>query len=240
MRSSNAQRAAGPPMFSRLLRRRRVRHNAGVSVLPSIEAYAQWAASYPPHAHNALMQAEQMALLALLPPLAGLRVLDLACGTGRYTRLAQARGAQVIGLDNSAAMLNVGALPLSALATAEALPLATGSIDGVICALALGHLPSLFAPLAEIGRVLRPGGWALLSDFHPYLVWAGAQRTFTAPDGRTYAVEHHLHSWSDYLAAASAAGLIFEAAAEPALEDVAAPAPPVALIVRLRKPLRIP
>ncbi len=225
-------------MFSRFLRRRRARSGISAPVLPSLEAYARWAASYPPHAHNALMQAEQTALLALLPPIEGLRVLDLACGTGRYARLAQARGAQVIGLDNSAAMLKAGALPLSALASAEALPLATGSIDGVICALALGHLPSLAAPLAEIGRVLRPGGWALLSDFHPYMVLAGAARTFTAPDGRTYAVEHYLHSWSDYVAAATAAGLLFEAAAEPTLEESAVLVPPVVLIVRLRKPLR--
>ncbi|MFQ3566690.1 MAG: class I SAM-dependent methyltransferase [Aggregatilineales bacterium] len=225
-------------MFSRLLRRRRARSSVGVPVLPSLEAYALWAATYPPHAHNALMQAEQTALLALLPSLERLRVLDLACGTGRYARLAEARGAQVIGLDNSAAMLKASALSLSALATVQALPLATGSIDGVICALALGHLPSLIVPLAEISRVLRPGGWALLSDFHPYMVLAGAERTFTAPDGRTYAVEHHLHLWSDYLAAASAAGLLFEAAAEPALDSSATSAPPVVLVVRLRKPLR--
>lgn len=227
-------------MFSRLFRRSRARSGASAPILPSQQAYALWAASYPPHAHNALMRAEETALLALLPPLEGLRVLDLACGTGRYARLAQARGAQVIGLDNSAAMLRAGALPLSVLASVEALPLATGSIDGVICALALGHLPSLVDPLAEISRVLRPGGWALLSDFHPYMVLAGAKRTFTAPDGRTYAVEHYLHSWSDYLAAATAAGLLFEAAAEPALDGSAETAPPVVLVVRLHKPLGAP
>jgi malonyl-CoA O-methyltransferase len=186
--------------------------------LSSLRAYDKWAKAYPPDAHNALMQAEQAAMLDLLPSLAGQVVLDLACGTGRYARLALERGASLaVGLDNSPAMLRANALPLRALATTEALPLPNGSWDGVICGLALGHLPHLEASLREIARVLKPGGWALISDFHPFIFLNGQRRTFTAPDGSTYAVEHYAHLYADYHRAAAAAGLRVDALAEPRL-----------------------
>ena len=70
-------------------------------------AYALWAASYPPHAHNPLMQAEERAMLALLPAdLRGRAVLDAGCGSGRYLLHALRRNARrVLGVDLSAEML---------------------------------------------------------------------------------------------------------------------------------------
>ncbi|MBL8163790.1 MAG: class I SAM-dependent methyltransferase [Anaerolineae bacterium] len=188
------------------------------TTLSSLSAYDKWAAAYPPDAHNALMQAEQAALLNLLPPLAGKTVLDLACGTGRYALLALERGATfALGVDNSPAMLRANALPLRALATTEALPLRNASFDGIICGLALGHLPRLDTSLREIARILKPGGWALISDFHPFIFLNGQRRTFTAPDGSTYAVEHYAHLYADYHRAAAEAGLRVDAVAEPRL-----------------------
>ncbi|MBI5670334.1 MAG: class I SAM-dependent methyltransferase [Chloroflexi bacterium] len=199
-------------MIKRLLRR----FQPALSTLSSLDAYARWAVSYPPQAHNPLMQAEQAAMLDLLPPVAGAVVLDLAGGTGRYGLLARERGARlVIELDNSAAMLARNPLPCRALATAEALPLPDASLDGIVCALALGHLPRLMPALAEISRVLKSGGWALISDFHPLLYLSGGRRTFTTPDGQTYAVEHYPHLYSDYHQAARQANLVIDDVAEP-------------------------
>src|SRR3954468_19380131 len=59
-------------------------------------AYALWAASYPPHAHNPLMLAEERAMLALLPAdLRGRKVLDAAAAAGATcsTRCDATRGA---------------------------------------------------------------------------------------------------------------------------------------------------
>lgn len=199
---------------------RRLRHllraaPVRLRTLSSAEAYVLWAESYQPVAHNALMQAEQDAMLALMPDLTGRAVLDLACGTGRYSRLAAERGAQlVIGLDSSLAMLRVNTQPLRVLARAEAVPLPAAAVDAVICALALGHLPSPAPALAEVGRVLRVGGVALVSDFHPFAFLSGAQRTFTAASGAVYAVEHYPHLYSDYHRAARSAGLVIEAVTE--------------------------
>src|SRR5215216_2160507 len=70
-------------------------------------AYALWAASYPPYAHNPLMLAEERAMLALLPSdLRGRAVLDAGCGSGRYLLHALRRGARrVVGVDLSSEML---------------------------------------------------------------------------------------------------------------------------------------
>ena len=214
--------------------------------LPSLDAYARWAATYPPEAHNALMRAEEDALLALLPPLDGRIVLDAACGSWRYLRIALERGARcVIGTDNSWDMLHrVPAHPSArsmqhlVLSTLDSLPLADASIDVAICGLAIGHLPRIEQSFAELARVLVPGGCALVSDVHPFLFLGGAQRTFES-GGRTYAVEHTVHLYSVIHAAAAAVNLQVDALREPRLlpEDRTdrTPGAPVAIIYRLAK-----
>ncbi len=192
--------------------------------LSSLAAYDLWAANYPPEAHNPLMQAEQAAMLELMPSLAGRVVLDAASGTGRYALIARERGAaRVLALDNSMAMLVANPLPSRVLATSEALPLAAASVDVVICALALGHLPRLQPSLSEIARVLKPGGVALVSDVHPLIALGGGQRTFHAADGAVFAVEHHTHLFSHYHQAGTAAGLVMDAVREPVLSGGASP-----------------
>jgi malonyl-CoA O-methyltransferase len=68
-------------------------------------AYALWAETYPPYAHNALMALEQRTVLSLLPNLAGRTVIDAGCGSGRYLQELRALGAAPIGLDLSEPML---------------------------------------------------------------------------------------------------------------------------------------
>lgn len=210
--------------------------------LSSLDAYARWAESYPPQAHNALMRAEEAAVLSLLPDLRGQTILDLACGTGRYGLFAGQRGAgQVIAIDNSLPMLRGSSLAQRAQASSEAVPLESACIDGVICGLALGHLPSLHASFLEMARLLRSGGWAVISDVHPFIALNGAQRTFSA-QGKTFAVEHYPHLFSDYAAAASAAGLVIDTVLEPRLlpEDStgssAGSSVPVVIVYLFRKP----
>src|SRR5689334_14396834 len=112
--------------------------------MSSLAAYSQWAATYAAHAHNPLMAIEQSAMLELLPLLKNKIVLDLACGTGRYGIIAQEQSAaQVLGLDNSFAMLQSAKIDNIGLSTTEAIPLASASVDVILCGLALGHLPSI-------------------------------------------------------------------------------------------------
>lgn len=218
------------------------RRKSPPELLKSVDAYARWAAAYPPVAHNVLMQAEETAMLALMPPLADQRILDLGTGSGRYARIAQTAGAaSVLGLDNSPAMLRHNRFALCLQSSMESLPLASQSVDGVLCGLAVGHIPSLTACYAEISRVLRPGGWALVSDFHPFAYLSGGRRTFQAADGQSYAVEHHLHLYENHHRAAQSAGLTIESVAEPRLPQSSSrsnlPASmAIVLVLKLQKP----
>jgi demethylmenaquinone methyltransferase/2-methoxy-6-polyprenyl-1,4-benzoquinol methylase len=91
----------------------------------------------------------------------GSRLVDLGAGTGDLVRLARRAGHQVVAIDLSWQMLATGRArePFTAAqADAEALPIADGSVDGVVSGFALRNLRDLGTALAEAARVLRPGG----------------------------------------------------------------------------------
>jgi len=92
----------------------------------------------------------------------GRRVLDLAAGTGKLTRLLVPTGAEVIAVEPIAAMraLITGAHTLEG--AAEAIPLADESVDAVTVAQAF-HWFREEEALREIQRVLRPGGGLALT-----------------------------------------------------------------------------
>jgi SAM-dependent methyltransferase len=102
-------------------------------------------------------------LRASLDPADGL-VLDLACGSGRWTRtLVRHLGdSRVVGLDLSVAMIDLIRAELPGLCvvrgTALQLPFADGSLAAVNCSNALQLLPDPRSVLREVGRGLRPGG----------------------------------------------------------------------------------
>lgn len=215
---------------------RRFLPTVSLKTLSSLDAYAQWAANYPPRAHNALMQVEEAAMRKLMPDLSGQVVLDLACGTGRYALLAQELGAkQVVGLDNSRAMLEANPHRQIALSSSEAIPMRGQSVNVVLCGLALGHLPSLKPTLAEISRILKSGGAALISDFHPFVFLSGGQRTFTSTDGLTYAVEHYAHLYADYHRASRESNLWIDDVIESSMEINNSTRTPIVITYRMCK-----
>ena len=193
-------------------------------------AYALWAPTYPPRAHNALMALEQQTVLSLLPDLAGLTVLDIGCGSGRYLRELRDRRAHAIGLDLSEPMLAKAREITRRIARANlcALPIDSTSVDVIVCALALGDVPNLEIALVEMARVLRPGGCVVYSVVHPVGATAGWSRTFEAK-GRLAAINGYWHSVEDHRQACTAAGLTITAWAEPQLSESGLP---VALVVR--------
>lgn len=102
----------------------------------------------------------ELALLrALLPP--GGPVLDLACGTGRISRLLRARGETVVGVDASwgmAAATRAAAGAPVVLGDAFRLPFADGRFAAVVALRLTFHYADLAALLREMARVVRPGG----------------------------------------------------------------------------------
>lgn len=125
-------------------------------------------------------------LVAELPRLPHPCCLDLACGTGDLSRLLAARypRGRIIGLDLTREMLALaiargGPACLSYLqGDMHALPLATASCDLVTGGYALRNAPDLERAVAEIARVLRPGGHAAFLDFAKAATPAGQHRQY--------------------------------------------------------------
>lgn len=104
------------------------------------------------------------------------RLLDVACGSGGPTlRIARATGCSVVGIDLhedavSTALAAAAEQDLSERATfrradaSRPLPFARGSFDAAICVDAINHLPDRARVLAELARVLEPGGHLLYAD----------------------------------------------------------------------------
>ena len=128
---------------------------------------------------------------------AGTKVIDVGCGAGRHSFEAYRRGADVIAFDQNASDLNdvdeilqamkdQGEVPASARAEAVKgdaldLPFADGTFDCVIASEILEHVPEDGRVIAELVRVLKPGGtlavtvprwlpervcWALSDEYH--------------------------------------------------------------------------
>lgn len=102
-----------------------------------------------------------------------MRVLDLGCGEGQVARRIAALGAEVVGIDPTAAQLTTararGGGPVYARAGAEAMPLRAESFDAVVSCLVFEHLDPFEPAVAETARVLAPGGRFVLFLNHPLL-----------------------------------------------------------------------
>ena len=116
------------------------------------------------------------ALLDLAGDVSGLRLLEVACGQGRVARELARRGAALTGLDISAALLAkarageaaepLGIRYLPADVTASGV-LEGQVFDGVVCNYGLSDIDDLDGLLANVARLLSPGGWFVFSLLHP-------------------------------------------------------------------------
>ena len=160
----------------------------------------------------------------------GDRVLDMGCGAGRHAFEMYRRGGDVIAFDQDGdelagvldlfgAMRDAGEVPDGAEADikqgdALSLPFADGEFDRVVAAEVLEHIPDDTTAIAELARVLRPGGtmavtvprwlpekvcWALSDAYHE--VEGGHVRVYTGAElvgkleeaGLTYDGRDHVH-----------------------------------------------
>ena len=162
---------------------------------------------------------------------AGQRVLDLGCGEGRHSFEAYRRGATVVAVDLDHAALGttrewLGAMDLAGeapdgahagaiRADLLALPFPDASFDRVIASEVLEHIPADTAAIAELSRVLKPGGlaavtvprwfpericWALSDEHHANegghvrIYKRDELRARLGDEGLSYLGGHHAHA----------------------------------------------
>ncbi len=176
------------------------------------------------------VRSERLAALGVGP---GARVLDAGTGFGRHAFELARHGARVVALDYArdevvatrdtfAAMVEAGEIPADRYAgvlrgDATSLPFAEGAFDAVVTSEVLEHIPDDVGALAELVRVLRPGGvfaatvpswlpekvnWMLSDDYHAPAAVGGHVRIYSATElkaklraaGLRLAGSHHAHA----------------------------------------------
>jgi SAM-dependent methyltransferase len=178
-----------------------------------------------------------------LVPTAGRATLDLGCGEGRVSRDLVERGHRVTGIDASPTLLEAAreAHPEGRylLADSADLPFPDDSFDLVIAYCVLMDVDDLPGTVAEIGRVLEPGGRLCLAITHP-ITNTGSRRDGVFVLDRPYFGRHRFeeevvrdgmamkfqgwnHPLSAYTTALEDSGLLIEALREPQVDNEAVP-----------------
>ncbi|TDC49529.1 class I SAM-dependent methyltransferase [Jiangella ureilytica] len=186
--------------------------------LTSAEAYGSWAAGYD-RPGNQLLDIEGPLVRAQLDGVPVGVALDAACGTGRHAAHLAELGHTVIGVDSSPEMLALARAKVPAgrflLGELASLPVPDATVDVVVCALALAHVPDLRPVFAEFARVLRPGGSLVVSDPRGRLGDTGLPIVVAGPDGSPGYLANRSRLASEYLAAALPLGFEVRHCEEP-------------------------
>ena len=169
---------------------------------PALFGAADAAAAYETNLVSRVFLPYAERLVDQIAPTKDEDVLDLACGTGAVTRLVASRCGpeRVIGIDITEAMLDVARSLVPDVTfkqgAFDALPVADASADVVLCQQGLQFAPDRPAAVAEMARVLRPGGriavacWVdvqripVFNAFREGLItlgWDDLVKTFAAP-----------------------------------------------------------
>lgn len=105
-------------------------------------------------------------------------ILDVGCGDGQIARMMAAVGATVVGVDPTWNQIRVaderGGGPSYLKAGADELPFTDASFDAVVACLVFEHIDAVDAAIAEVARVLRPGGRFSFFLNHPLLQTPGS------------------------------------------------------------------
>ncbi|UNX55690.1 class I SAM-dependent methyltransferase [Georgenia sp. TF02-10] len=196
--------------------------------------YDKLAEAYSAESENSLVNAhyERPPVLALAGDVTGHRILDAGCGSGPLMAALRDRGAVVTGIDRSTGMLALARrrlgedVDLHVVDLRDPLPFDDGAFDDVTASLVLHYLEDWGPPLAELRRVLRPGGRLIASVDHPFVAYTiqGPRPDYFATtgysfdwelDGQTVPMKFWRRSLHAMLAEFTAAGFRLSVISEP-------------------------
>ncbi|MQS39944.1 class I SAM-dependent methyltransferase [Streptomyces katsurahamanus] len=199
---------------------------AAVNELDAAAGYAAWSSVYD-SLPSSFIEVEEPVVQRLLDEGPVGAALDAACGTGRTTVALTSRGYRTIGVDQSPEMLEKARekAPEAEFRRGrlENLPLDDASVDLAVSTLAMTHLSDLTEGVAELARVVRPGGRVIISDLHPFVVTLQGQCLFVQGEDELAFVRNYVHLPSHYIAAFASAGLTVRACFEPVFNGRLAP-----------------
>jgi ubiquinone/menaquinone biosynthesis C-methylase UbiE len=130
--------------------------------------------------------------------LEGMRLLDAGCGTGFFSARAASRGARVISLDIGSGLLKeTRRKGIASVVAGDAarMPIRDASFDVVVSSECIEHTPSPRDTVREFIRVLRPGGWLVVTC--PNAVWRWSCRLANALHLRPYQGLENWPSWTE-------------------------------------------
>ncbi|MBT9332350.1 class I SAM-dependent DNA methyltransferase [Paracidobacterium acidisoli] len=187
--------------------------------LTAEHAYRLWAPWYD-SAANPLLTLEERCLTPVLERFAKGHIVDLGCGTGRWLRrLEQMEPASLTGVDASAAMLaeaHKKSLRSTTLLHSDctATPLFKNSADLLLSSFVLSYLSDLERFAREARRIVRCGGWLVLSDVHPNAASYGWRRSFRTPEG-LFEMETYSYDFAELFHVMACSGFRLEEMNEP-------------------------
>lgn len=182
---------------------------AGENETAAAEAYNLWAADYDSQPDNLMLALDEevFAELLSLTACSNAVIADIGCGTGRHwQKLQQLQPQKITGFDVSEQMLiklkeKFTSAETYLLNNERLEPLADNSCDLLVSTLTIAHIENAAAALAEWARVTAPGGYILITDYHPAALAKGARRTFTHND-TVIGIKNYVHSIDNLTATA--------------------------------------
>lgn len=190
------------------------------------EAWDAGAEAWVARVREARWEAHDASIRELLPPPTGL-TFDVGCGEGRLTRLLDAAGYEVVGVDRSPALIELArrAHPRGRyhVGSIDALPADDGAAELVLCVNVLPHVVDLRLAAQELARVLPEGGVLVAGHRHPVAV-AGAhdaetgelrvqgyfaRKAHAVPLGTGHVFHHH-RTIEEYLRTFTGAGFALD------------------------------
>jgi ubiquinone/menaquinone biosynthesis C-methylase UbiE len=196
-------------------------------------AYDRWSRRYDDD-RNATRDLDAQVVRATPLGVAGARVLELGCGTGKNSEWLATQAAELVALDFSAGMLAVARRRVASANArfvehdiTRAWPVDDGAVDVVIGNLVLEHVRDLAPIYAEAARVLAPAGRLFLCELHPYRQLRGGQAHFVDVEtNEIVPVTAFQHTVSEYVNGALDAGFTLRALGEWLEDGAPAEAPP--------------
>lgn len=170
--------------------------------LDVLNGYKKWSKTYD-KTPNLLIEIENNTVKNILKSIPLGTALDVACGTGRHTRLLKDLGFDVTGMDLSIEMIKRARINNPDInfvqGDIEKIKFDNNSFNLVNSTLALTHLKKIDNAIKEFARITKIRGRIILSDIHPWITLLGGQAYFLDEEGNYNFIRNYVHWHNTYL-----------------------------------------